>query len=346
LAFRDWVKDEIKAMGHVPVIRQDNITVTVGLSPTTLFSCHMDTVGDTSTTKGERKKLTYDAALDIIALDKTSPGGSLGADDGVGVWIMLHMISQKVSGEYVFHVGEEVGCIGSRAMVDKEGTYLKKFEAAIAFDRPNDYEVITHQGGLRCASDKYGKALASALNANGMQFETSTKGVLTDTKQYRGLIAECINIGVGYSDQHSKGEWLNYDHALRLRDALCKVQWDALPVDRDPNEKDPVPVWKGNQRDMWGSPFGSSLDRYDFENGTSYAKNSAMRKRLDDMPVARKPPAFEALDSAYDELKGNKREDLMILAEDDPDVMVDTMIRLMREVSQLRADIAYMETMV
>jgi hypothetical protein len=97
---------------------------------------------------------------------------------------------------------------------------------------------------------------------------------------------------------------------------------------------------------MWGSPFGSSLDRYDFENGTSYAKNAAIRKQVDDMPVSRKPPVFEALDSAYDELKGNKREDLMILAEDDPDVMVDTMIRLMREVSQLRADIAYMETMV
>ena len=160
LAFRQWVTQTINDMTPLAstrvLARQDNLTVTVGKSPTTLFSCHMDTVGDKNAPIGEMKKLTYDQNIKIIQLDKGSIGGSLGADDGVGVWIMLHMIEKGIPGEYVFHVGEEVGCIGSRAMATKEPMYLKQFDAAIAFDRPNDYEVIITQGGLECASVKYG----------------------------------------------------------------------------------------------------------------------------------------------------------------------------------------------
>jgi hypothetical protein len=173
-----------------------------------------------------------------------------------------------------------------------------------------------------------------------LDYSISHRGVLTDTKQYRGIIPECINIGVGYNSQHGREEYQDYDHLLKLADALLTVQWDSLPVDRDPTAPDPAPAWKGNQKDMWGSGFGFDDWRRQDE------KNRKAKKSLDAMPVARKPPAFEPLDSAYDELKDNKRDDLMVFAEDDPEAMVDTMIRLMREVAQLRADIAYMETLI
>lgn len=321
--FRQWLQAKLTALGCYVVGRQDNLTCRVGESPTTLFSCHMDTVGDVNVSTGACKTLTYDPVMQIISLDKASIGGSLGADDGAGIWLMLEMIKAGINGEYIFHVGEEVGCIGSRAMVAKERTYLKQFDAAVAFDRPDNTEVIVTQGGMRCASDKYGEALAKQL---GMDYAISHKGVLTDTKMYRGIIPECVNIGVGYNSQHGREEYQDYDHLLKLRDALIKVEWDALPVDRDPAAPEPTQKW--GQGDMWG--------KYDYDDGVFKAKPK---------PKA-KPPALEPLDSAYDELKGNKRDDLMIFAEDNPEAMVDTMIRLMREVSQLRADIAYMETLV
>lgn len=337
LDFRKWLVTKLVDLGCSVKHKQVNLTVTVGLSPTTLFSCHMDTVGDAGVEAGLRKTLCYDPAMQIISLDRDSVGGSLGADDGVGVWLMLEMIKAGVTGEYIFHVGEEVGCIGSRAMALKEKTYLKQFDAAVAFDRPDNTEVIISQGGLRCASDKYGNALAKQLGHN---YEISHRGVLTDTKIYRGIIPECVNIGVGYNSQHGRGEYQDYDHLLKLREAVLKVQWDSLPVDRDPTAPDPRPAWQG---DMWSS--GRSLgDWGPREVGYGYdgLKKPAAKKSKKKQP----PPVFEPLDSAYDELKGNHRDDLMVFAEDDPEAMVDTMIRLMREVSQLRADIAYMETLI
>lgn len=90
--------------------------------------------------------------------------------------------------------------------------WLSHFDMAVAFDRPKDYEVITHQGGMECCSKEFGEALAKALSTEDMTFEPSSRGVYTDTRVYRGVIPECTNIGVGYYEHHGKDEYLDYKH--------------------------------------------------------------------------------------------------------------------------------------
>ncbi len=247
----EWLVKRIAELGYAAIFKEENVVVTVPLPdggmPKTLFSCHTDTVHWNS---GEQS-IVFDPNFGHIALEAGTPSPAkpgalatrecLGADDGAGIWLMLQMIEAKVPGSYIFHRGEECGCIGSKAMALKQRTWLENFKAAVAFDRPKDFEVITHQlSRTRCASDAYGKALAQGLNDAGaacghkLEYVPSDAGVVTDTAQYRSVIPECVNIGVGYYNQHGADEYLDYDHLLRLRDAILKLDWEALPIERKP----------------------------------------------------------------------------------------------------------------
>lgn len=254
--FNLWVMEKARSYGYEPKILQEGLVyVEVGKpeESTTLFSCHMDTVHGFN--EVEPQKLAFDPVLrHITVLDepnplayghpdyKYRPGPScLGADDGAGVWVLLKMIEAKVPGGYFFHRGEERGCISSAAMARKEEKFMKSWTAAIAFDRPKDFEVITHQGGAKCASNEYAQALADALNADptdSLDFKISDMGGTTDTRQYRKLVPECINIGVGYFGHHTKSEYIDYDHLVQLKNRCIVIDWNALPVTRDPNEKE------------------------------------------------------------------------------------------------------------
>ncbi len=239
-AFCKWLRETISQMGATPVIREKAsgaITVLIGgeKKTSTIFSCHVDTQdGRAEHSDKLRKGLLYDPNFGHITLDPKSAGGCLGADDGVGVWIMLRMIEARVPGLYVFHRGEECGGISAKGMAKEYADELRCYEAAVAFDRPNNSEVITHQrGGTECASTKFAAELSKRLNEHGMDFKPSQAGVYTDTYEYRLLVAECVNIGVGYWGQHGRGETLDYAHASALLNACLRVDWESLPIERD-----------------------------------------------------------------------------------------------------------------
>lgn len=254
--FNNWVITKINKMGYKPVIMEEGaVFAQIGTTEdcATLFSCHMDSVHDSRVE--ELQALAFDPQYQHITLDtvavNTTPkgkdptwvtrrvGSCLGADDGAGVWLMLKMMEAGVKGGYMFHRGEERGCVSSAAMARKQEKWLSQWKAAIAFDRPKDFEVITHQGSVECASDEYGKALAEALSANPddeLKFNTSSNGGTTDTRQYRGIIPECINVGVGYFHHHTADEYVDYAHLKALMEQCCKLDWKALEakVTRDP----------------------------------------------------------------------------------------------------------------
>jgi Peptidase family M28 len=238
-----WLTSQILAAGYACQFKSHNLVVSVptaaGAASKVLFSCHTDTVHHMHGIQD----IAYDPTFGHVVLSEPGKGVAtcLGADDGAGIWLMLEMIRAKVPGTYVFHRGEERGCIGSRAMADEHRAWLQHFDCAIAFDRPGFDEVITHQlSRTRCASDEFGKALATALSAldNGLKYSTSDRGMVTDTAQYRRLIPECVNIGVGYQDQHGKDEFLDYGHLVKLRDACLSFNWEELPIKRDPTAYD------------------------------------------------------------------------------------------------------------
>lgn len=261
LQFAAWLHGQLKSLGYEPKAMAEGCVVVENGPSKVMFSCHIDTVhskqeSDTSPTQN----LFYDDAMQHIFLnDETST--CLGADDGAGIYIMLKMLEAKVKGTYVFHRGEEKGCIGSRAMLAKHLEWIEKHDACIAFDRPNEHEIIIEQSGLVCASETYGRALAAAFNTlnSDFKYEISRRGVVTDSKTYAYAISECINIGVGYAQQHGKEEYQNVAHLEALKDAVIALEWDKLPITRVCPEAPKPRVYENDYRGHYGNHLGGAF---------------------------------------------------------------------------------------
>lgn len=207
-----------------------------GSDSTTLFSCHTDTVHPQWKEKGGMQNVVKVPKAEgwVEAAGKSQ----LGADDAVGIWLMLHLLDHGVPGLYVFHRAEEVGGLGSQhaAKVLKASGRLDTIQRAIAFDRKGTQDIITHQAGGRCASDEFGQALALAL---GMSHEICDSGVFTDTANYMDDVPECTNIAAGYEREHTFDEKLYLPYVEAMAQAVLGVEWDGLPTARDPKIIEP-----------------------------------------------------------------------------------------------------------
>lgn len=234
-----------------------NHIVQIGDAPI-MWSCHTDTVH-----KEEGRQTVHVANVVIPAkeggktwndrfmrLSKKSRKTSscLGADDTAGVWLMREMILAKKPGLYIFHRGEEIGGIGSRHIADKTPTLVAGIQAAIALDRMNYSDVITHQFGTRTASDDFARSIADQLR---LGYKPCDSGIYTDTAEYAELIPECTNLSVGYFSQHSNSEALNLDHLLDLRDSLLELDYQKLVIKRDPEAA----------KHEWTDDYGSIYSR-------------------------------------------------------------------------------------
>lgn len=286
LSFVAALHKKIKSLGYEPVAKaMGNVTAVVApkgktkLAVNVMFSCHVDTVHSMLESDGKTQKLVYDPNKGHIFLAEPDDATCLGADDGAGIYIMIKMMEAGVPGTYVFHRGEEKGCIGSREMLVKEPEWLKQFDACIAFDRPGTNEVIATQSGQPCASVEYAKSLADALNTAEptFKYEVSHRGVVTDSKMYAPVISECINIGVGYFGQHGNGEYQDWKHLEKLTAAVCKINWQALKPSRSP-----IPAQKPIPR-YTGPKYGLFEDLDDLRLTTTPTLK----------PVAKAPPAPE-----------------------------------------------------
>jgi hypothetical protein len=211
----------------------------------TLFIAHVDTVHrEVGANKIRKTASTWYA-----------DGAPLGADDGAGVAMLMHMMHSGVKGYYIFSQGEECGGIGAKHIATHHADLLKQFDRAIAFDRRGTDSIISHQGWGRCASDVFCQALADELNLcdESMMYTPDDTGVYTDTAEFVDIIPECTNISVGYDHEHSQQECLNIHHYELLSQAVLQVQWDKLPTDRDPT----VPEYKKTKYDTaWWSNYG------------------------------------------------------------------------------------------
>ena len=204
--------------------KHGNWCLQIGNAPTVLWSSHTDSVHH----KDGYQKVDYDGKY--ISLPVNSKSNCLGADCAAGVWIMTEMIKAKVPGLYIFHFAEEIGCVGSSAIAEKEPGRLVNIDAAIAFDRKGIDSVITHQRRRTC-SDAFGKSMVAQLPN---RFKLDDTGVLTDTKQYMRLVPECTNISVGYYNEHRPQEALDVGHLIELRNFMIKIDQSKFVIERDP----------------------------------------------------------------------------------------------------------------
>lgn len=193
----------------------------------TMFTCHLDTACS------EQKNVNHKIGSRFIETDGKT---ILGADDKAGMTVMLYMIENKVPGLYYFFIGEEVGCIGSNAA---SGYYnFSDYTKCISFDRRGYDSVITEQFYGVCCSDEFAKEIATQLNKANLlfKFRPDPTGIMTDSASFMGDIPECTNISVGYFDEHKHIEKQDIQFLVNLCEAVVKVDWESLPVMRDPND--------------------------------------------------------------------------------------------------------------
>lgn len=208
------------------VDEEGNLIISIG-SSNVMWSCHTDTV------HREEGKQLITAVDGLVALAPGSKSNCLGADDTAGVWLMHQMITFGIPGLYIFHRGEEVGGIGSRAIAKENPEYLQGIDIAIALDRKGTGDIITHQG-TRCCSDAFAASLAEQLTG----FTASPNGIFTDTANYTDLIAECTNLSVGYGGAHGPNECLDMWFLDSLFQELCDLDTTKLVVSRKAGEDD------------------------------------------------------------------------------------------------------------
>jgi hypothetical protein len=237
-----------------------NYFIEIGES-TTLFTTHLDTYCT------DFEKVNHVIDGDII---KTDGKTILGGDNKLGMTILLYMIDKGVPGTYYFFLGEEPilsgGLWGSKNALANDRDYFKKFKRAIAFDRKEKGSVVTRQKARPCCSSDFANALSKALTDNGVESNPDSKAYYTDTATFLDVIPECTNISAGGYREHYKDEWVDLSYTKMVADAACKLDWEALPTNREALDYKPkhsvMPAHRHANRKVVNS-IKSILNKYD-----------------------------------------------------------------------------------
>ena len=254
--FNAWLIDRIPE-GMTPTIdAAGNIHVDARVHDNnrTLFVAHVDTVHRVvGANKIRKTKGVWYAS-----------GDPLGADDGAGCAMLMHLLCGGVPAYYIFTQGEECGGIGARHLAEHNKDLLAEFDRAIAFDRKGIDSVITHQGYGRCCSDEFADALSDALSADEtLMYSPDDGGVYTDTAEFIDIIPECTNISVGYYSEHTANERLDVYHLQALAARCLAIDWDSLPSKRDPSVYESKWDSRGYGSTSWVYPYTSDDKTWD-----------------------------------------------------------------------------------
>jgi hypothetical protein len=221
-------------------------------SSKTAFACHLDTACKTQV------NVVHKFNKNIISTDGKS---ILGADDKAGMTVLLYMIYKRIPGLYCFFIGEEVGCIGSGKACDDD--VFTNYDRMISFDRRGTKSVITFQSSKRCCSDEFAESLSKEFNKYSMNMEPDNTGVYTDSAEFTHVIPECTNISVGYYKEHTHLEHQDIDHLIKLCLASVKIDWESLPVKRDPKQIEYKSYSYGSYSSKGYSSYDYDTKKYD-----------------------------------------------------------------------------------
>ena len=251
--------------------RHGNYILSIGETPTLCFASHHDTV---HRTEGLQQLVV---TSNVVSVADTAISSCLGADCTTGVWLMLGMIEAGIEGVYVVHAAEEVGCVGSSALVKDNPYWLTGIDAVISFDRYGDTSVITHQMGKRTASSEFATSFADALDLP--QLIADPNGSYTDSNEYADVVSECTNISVGYYGQHGVNETQDLEFADLLMYKLCAADWSKLVIARDPSlyesQYEDDNYWSKNWSRLYDEVSSPDMsDDYDRESIISLIENN------------------------------------------------------------------------
>ena len=161
----------------------------------------------------------------------------LGADDKNGVWIALEALVRFNEIKVALFVGEEIGCIGSRAV---DMLWFNDCRWVIQPDRRGGSDLITCASNVDLCSDKF----IDDLHAERFGY-SENHGIMTDVLELKenGLKVSCINLSCGYYNPHTDYEFTILTELLNARDFVFWAVENLTNV--YPHEHIPYNYWGG-----------------------------------------------------------------------------------------------------
>lgn len=163
-----------------------------------LICIHLDTINTHKKAELKTEDLIIDG--DIISLNTKAKAVCLGGDDRAGVYIALQLIKAKKPFAFGFFKDEEVGCHGSSSL----SSYINSLDNVTAFiglDRRGADEVATYGYDNKELINIFESK--GYIEAVGRVTDASNLSTLSD----KGLA--CVNLSVGYYNEHTNKEILN-----------------------------------------------------------------------------------------------------------------------------------------
>ncbi|PPB52952.1 hypothetical protein [Campylobacter hyointestinalis] len=228
-----------------------------------LICIHLDTINTHKKAELKTDDLIIDDD-DIISLNTKARAVCLGGDDRAGVYIALQLIKAKKPFAFGFFKDEEIGCIGSSSLSSYINS-LDNITAFIGLDRRGADEVAT-----------YGHDNKELINIFESKGYIEAVGSVTDASKLSALSNKglaCVNLSVGYYNEHTKKEILNttaMNHTLKVLKNL-DISLFNKPFKAEFNKPLFRGISYGLMGDMWESEHMLENEIREAEEGGDYS---------------------------------------------------------------------------
>ena len=177
-----------------------------------LICSHLDTINDSKKIKLQNSDVEIDG--DIIKLSQNSQAKCLGGDDRCGVYTALQLIDLNAPFGFAFFCDEEIGCIGS-SILAKDIDENESITAFIGLDRRGLDNVAV-----------YGYDNSDLIRLFENEGYIEVDGSITDVSvlsEQSSRNLACVNLSVGYYNEHTKMEFINIYGIQRAIKTLIKL---------------------------------------------------------------------------------------------------------------------------
>ena len=178
-----------------------------------MLCVHLDTINDASDETPTYSDFVYNTKKKTIELSRHSKLSCVGGDDRCGVYIIDKYFNELIKKYHIgFFCDEEVGCVGS-GNISKILNDDSSISCFIGLDRKGDNVVAT-----------YGFDNIDLIEAFTSLGYKEDYGTFTDASNLasEGILA-CVNLSVGYNNEHTKSEIINVSVIDKTAKTLIQV---------------------------------------------------------------------------------------------------------------------------
>lgn len=191
-------------LGIAPITDNKNYIYIEDKKAAVCLVSHIDTVRDTT-----------DEPVTLITYNKNvirNSNGVLGADDRVGVYLMLSNLLYNTSSRvsYLFTTGEESGCLGAKQFIKDIKKIPDKLQIFIELDRQGIYNYVCYHESI--------KEINTWLRGFGFHEEAGSCSDITYLCAAYDVPG--VNISVGYFKQHRSDEYIYLPYLSEIESVL------------------------------------------------------------------------------------------------------------------------------